>query len=96
MNNPKPPSKKNSLTKFKPVEPILPTSKPAPAEKLVTARAAAPKARGPKPKPPAEKRSHRVLLSLTETEGIKSKDKAGLAGEATTIYAFLHEHGYFK
>lgn len=92
MTNQKPASKKNSLTNFKPVAPILPTSQPKPA----TTKAAAPKTRGPKPKPASEKRDHRVLLSFTKAEGQKSKAKAGLAGEATAIYAFLQEHGYFK
>jgi len=81
-------TKKNSLTAFKkPVSPILPID--GPAEANVRART------GPKPKPPSEKRSHRVMLSLTPSEAAISKEKAGLAGEATVIMAFLKEHGYF-
>ncbi len=81
-------TKKNSLTAFKkPVSPILPTE--GPAEVAGRART------GPKPKPQSEKRSHRVMLSLTPSEGTISKERAGLAGEATMIMAFLKEHGYF-
>jgi len=96
MNNPKPTSKRNSLTAFKQPAPILPTSEPEPVVKPAAKTAPKPGRKGPKPKPASEKRDHRVLLSFTKAEGIKSKEKAGLAGEATAIYAFLQEHGYFK
>jgi len=82
-------TKKNSLTAFKkPVAPILPTGEaPEPNQRGKT---------GPRPKPPSEKRSHRVMLSLTPAEAATLKDKAGLAGEATVIMAFLQELGFFE
>lgn len=42
-------------------------------------------------KPKAEKRSYKVVLSLTEAEGEKLSGKAGLAGDATYLYAKLKE-----
>ena len=47
-------------------------------------------------KPKAEKRSHKVQLSLTPSEGAKLAEKAGLAGEATYLYAKLKEMGIFE
>lgn len=41
----------------------------------------------------AEKRSHKVTLSLTPSEGEKLAEKSGLAGEATYLYAKLKEVG---
>lgn len=87
--------KKNSLTAFKrPSEPILPVEndegKGTPQEPLKRAKT------GPKPKAPSEKRSHRVMLSLTPSEAAILKDKAGLAGEATVVLAFLKERGFFE
>jgi len=43
----------------------------------------------------AEKRSYKITLSLTEAEGAKIAEKAGLAGEATYLYAALKESGLF-
>jgi len=96
MNTPKPASKKNSLTAFKPVEPILPKGKPEPAAKPA-ATATAPKAkRGPQVKDASEKQSSKLLLSLTPSERAKSKKRAGQAPEAAVIRSFLQEHGYFE
>ena len=87
--------KKNSLTAFKrPSEPILPIEKDEDQH-----RAPPPETRsktGPKPKAPSEKRSHRVMLSLTPSEAAILKENAGLAGEATVIMAFLKEHRFFE
>lgn len=46
-------------------------------------------------KAPAEKRSYKITLSLTEAEGARISKKAGLAGEATFLYAALKESGIF-
>lgn len=40
-----------------------------------------------------EKRSYKVTLSLTPSEGAKLAEKSGLAGEATYLYAKLKEMG---
>ena len=40
-----------------------------------------------------EKRSHKVTLSLTPSEGAKLAEQSGLAGEATYLYAKLKESG---
>jgi len=85
--------KKNSLTAFKrPAEPILPVTDDTPQSEVsnVSPRP------GPKPKPASEKRSHRVMLSLTPSEAVALKKKAGLAGEATVIMAFLKEYKFFE
>jgi hypothetical protein len=87
--------KKNSLTAFKrPSEPILPAENAHPnsEEQEQTVRGKT----GPKPKPPSEKRSHRVMLSLTPSEANILKEKAGLAGEATVIMAFLKQYKFFE
>lgn len=46
---------------------------------------------GRPPKQKAEKRSYKVTLSLTPSEGAKLAEKSGLAGEATYLYAKLKE-----
>lgn len=87
--------KKNSLTAFKrPSEPILPVER----DEGQGAALVKPKRgkTGPKPKAPSEKRSHRVMLSLTPSEAAVLKEKAGLAGEATVVLAFLTEHKFFE
>lgn len=48
---------------------------------------------GRPPKQKAEKRSYKVTLSLTPSEGAKLAEKSGLAGDATYIYAKLKEGG---
>ena len=47
---------------------------------------------GRPPKQKAEKRSHKVTLSLTPSEGAKLAEQSGLAGNATFLYAKLKEH----
>lgn len=44
-------------------------------------------------KPKDEKRSYKVVLSLTETEGQELSQQAGLAGDATFLYAKLKDLG---
>ncbi len=92
-------NKKNSLTQFKKPETRILPPEPQSVPPQVTA---APqefvmeKGRtGPKPKPASEKRSHRVMLSMTPAEAVLSRRRAGLAGEATVIMAFLKENGFF-
>jgi hypothetical protein len=46
---------------------------------------------GRPPKQKAEKRSYKVTLSLTPSEGAKLAEKSGLAGEATYLYAKLKD-----
>jgi hypothetical protein len=48
---------------------------------------------GRPPKQKAEKRSYKVTLSLTPSEGDKLAEQSGLAGEATYLYAKLKEIG---
>jgi len=50
---------------------------------------------GRPPKEKTEKRSYKITLSLTPAEGQKIAEKAGLAGEATFLYAFLKDSGAF-
>lgn len=85
---------KNDLTALKSA-----TQKPVilPADNMPRAMEAraksAPKNRvGGRPaKPKAEKRSYKVVISLTEAEGQRLSGKAGLAGDATYLYAKLKE-----
>lgn len=87
--------KKNSLTAFKrPSEPILPVEKDEGQGGTQSQERG--RKTGPKPKAPSEKRSHRVMLSLTPSEAATLKQKAGLAGEATVIMAFLKEQRFFE
>lgn len=87
--------KKNSLTAFKrPSKPILPVERDE-GQGAATVQQKRGKT-GPKPKAPSEKRSHRVMLSLTPSEAVILKEKAGLAGEATVVLAFLKEHKFFE
>lgn len=79
---------KNDLTALKqPAQkPILPANdKPAP----LTGK----KKAGRKPAP--DKRSYKVLMSLTEGQGAKLEEKSGLAGGATVIYDHLLKTGFF-
>lgn len=50
---------------------------------------------GRPPKQKTEKRSYKVTLSLTPSEGAKLAKQSGLAGEATYLYAKLKEAGVF-
>ena len=43
----------------------------------------------------AEKRDYKVTLSLTQQEGARVAEKAGLAAEATVVYAHLKATGFF-
>jgi len=47
-------------------------------------------------KAPAEKRDYKITLSLTQTEGAKVSEKAGLVNEATYLYAMLEKTGLFR
>ena len=90
-------SKKNSLTQFKKsTSPILPSEVPTASPQTPLAASSVERTKtGPKPKPAAQKRTHRVMLSMTPAEAAISKRNAGLAGEATMIMAFLKQNGYF-
>jgi len=81
---------KNDLTAFKKpdTKPILPSNDKEPPAPLTGKKKA-----GRKPAP--EKRSYKVLLSLTEGQGAKLEEKAGLAGGATVIYDHLLKTGFF-
>ena len=61
----------------------------APETKSETGRVGRP------PKAKTEKRSYKITLSLTPAEGSKIAEKAGLAGEATFLYAFLKDSDIF-
>lgn len=71
----------------KTVEPITPKTK---ARTVKTGKVGRPQ------KTKAEKRSYKITLSLTEAEGQKIAEQAGLASEATFLYAKLQEAGLFK
>jgi len=51
---------------------------------------------GRPPKEKTAKRSYKITLSLTPAEGCKIAEKAGLAGEATFLYAFLKDSDIFE
>ena len=75
-------------------KPILPTN-----DGRTTTAAETPQSKpgrvGRPPKGKTEKRSYKITLSLTPAEGEKIAEKAGLAGEATFLYAFLKDSGVF-
>ncbi len=72
---------------------ILPSNNIEPMSEAET-RPVMPKRTGGRPtKPKSEKRSYKVVLSLTEAEGKALSEKAGLAGDATYLYARLKELG---
>lgn len=77
-------------------KPILPTND---ASTVIAVETQTPKVKtgrvGRPPKGKTEKRSYKVTLSLTPAEGAKIAEKAGLAGEATFLYAFLKDSGAF-
>lgn len=50
---------------------------------------------GRPPKAKEEKRDYKITLSLTQGQGAKLKDKAGLASEAAVIYDHLQKTGFF-
>jgi len=74
---------------------VLPSNdKDKPEEVAAEPDAAERKRVGGRPaKPKTEKRSYKVVLSLTEAEGQALSEKAGLAGDATYLYARLRELG---
>lgn len=69
------------------VEPVIPRTK---AKTVTTGKVGRPR------KAKSEKRSYKITLSLTETEGQKIAAQAGLASEATFLYAELQKAGLFK
>lgn len=93
----KPTTKKNSVLNFKKgASPILPASEP----KVPEAPVAAPKAKVVKtgagrPIKGKAKRSHKIMVAMTEAEGEQSRGKAGDIPEATYLYLFLKKNGYF-
>lgn len=85
---------KNSLSALK--KATAPPILPAQADTNASAKPADRSIGGRPPLPPSEKRSQKVQISLTPSEKAKLKEKAGLAGEATFIYAKLKELGVFN
>ncbi|MEM9880137.1 MAG: hypothetical protein AAF862_12760 [Pseudomonadota bacterium] len=81
-----------------PEKPLLPTG--TKSEAATTPQETTPitgKAVGGRPKKaPEEKRDYKITLSLTQAEGEKISSKAGLAGDATYLYAMLKEQGAFQ
>lgn len=69
------------------IEPVIPKTV---AKTVKTGKVGRPQ------KAKAEKRSYKITLSLTEAEGQKIAAQAGLASEATFLYAKLQETGLFK
>jgi len=87
---------KNDLSALQksPTKPILPPEN-VPKAKVAEARPLiGNKKAGRKPSP--DKRSYKVLMSLTESQGAKLEKKAGLAGGATVIYDHLLKTGFFE
>ena len=70
--------------------PILPPQKTQKTESTWSKKIGRPK------KTPSQKRDYKVALSFTTKEGEIIRAKAGLAGDATYIYAFLEEKGFFQ
>lgn len=80
---------KNSVAELKPiVGPILKNTRTAAPSKVGRT--------GRPPKHAAEKRDYKITLSLTQAEGAVVREKAGLAGAATYLYATLQQAGVFK
>lgn len=89
-------SKKNSVTAFKKKpSPILEAASVTTPDVAVEATQQAPKRKQGRPLKGAVKRSHKVMLAFTPAEGEASRDKAGDIPEATFVYKFLKENGYF-
>ena len=88
-------SKKNSVTAFKKKPtPILETA-PVPTADTLAEAVQSPKRKQGRPLKGAVKRSHKVMLAFTPAEGEVSRDQAGDVPEATYIYKFLKDNGYF-
>ena len=80
---------KNSIAELKPIAgPILKDTKMVVSSKVGRT--------GRPPKHAVEKRDYKITLSLTQAEGAVVKEKAGLAGAATYLYATLQQAGVFK
>jgi len=77
--------------------PILPANEPKKVKKTPPKKqvSKAPKIGRPK-KSEEEKRDFKITLSLTQGEGEKILEKAGLADKATYLYDFLQKAGAFK
>ena len=89
----KPTTKKNSILAFKKGgEPLLPKSDPKMPEALPRKA----KAAVGRPTKGKAKRSHKVMLAMTEAEGEISRAKAGDLPEAMHVYRFLKQNGYFE
>ena len=74
---------------------ILP--EPVPTPRVAEVRAPLHQRRVGRPKKaPSEKRDYKITLSLTQTEGAKVSEKAGLVNEATYLYAMLEKTGLFR
>lgn len=87
---------KNDLSAFKnaPKQQILPSNdgvvETKPKTKPITKKQAV-------GRPPVQnKRSYKVVLSLTEGERTKLEKKAGLANNATVLYDHLVKTGFFN
>lgn len=84
---------KNDLSGLKASTPkILPESKPVEKEPI---RPRFTKQIGRPKKKAEEKRTYKITLSLTQAEGKRIAEQAGLAGEATYLYAMLKKSGIF-
>ena len=89
---------KNDLSAIKTAtqKPAVLPSNDVPPVRKVEVKPAPPLSRGVGGRPAipkAEKRSYKVVLSMTESEGRALSKKAGLAGDATYLYAKLKELG---
>lgn len=81
---------KNDLSALKKADPkpILPNKETKPDVPLAGKKRAG-------RKPSTDKRSYKVMLSLTEGQGAKLEEKAGLANSATVVYDHLIKTGFF-
>lgn len=86
---------KNDLSALKSAQhkPTILPSNDAPPVEQVAVKPKTGQGVGRPPKGKTEKRSVKITLSLTEAEGTKISQQAGLAGDATFLYAKLKEHG---
>ena len=87
---------KNDLSSFKSNrDPILSTER---RQELARTSSSAPvqtERQGRPTLPKSEKRSRKILLSLTPAEADHIARKAGIANQATFIYHFLRDRGLF-
>ncbi len=89
---------KNDLSAFKDkaAKTILPPANDGAGRKAARGPLTGKKTVGRPKKKPAEKRDYKITLSLTDGEGHKVQEKAGLAPEAAVIYDHLLKNGFFK